>query len=1149
MNVGAVLERDPAAHPLVNRGQARIVDDGDPRAAEELRGELATFVCEGQYADGVQRILRSFLDDLERTNQRGAWVSGFFGSGKSHFLKMLLHLWSDTRFPDGATARGLVPALPPELEALLRELDVAGRRAGGLVAAAGSLPSGTTDAARRAVLSILLRGLGLPAGYPQAKFWLWLHAEGRLDAVKASVEAAGREFAREIDNLYVSGSIARALISSDPGFAAGEAEAHAAIRAQFPSPPGDIPTAEFLRAAREALLYASANERLPCALLVLDEAQQYIGDSSDRSTLVAEIAEAVAKELDSRVMIVAAGQSALTDAPLLQKLLDRFTVRAPLSDADVETVTRKVLLRKRPAAAQDVRALLETHAGEVSRQLRGTRIGPAAGDRATAVDDYPLLPARRRFWEECFRRIDAAGTQSQLRSQLRILHDAVAKLSARPLGAVVPGDELFDALAPEMVNTGVLPRELDERIRKAGEAHGALARRVCGLVFLIGRLPREAGADTGVRAAADHIADLAIDDIAADNGKLRERVAAALASLADDGVLMKVGGEYRLQTRQGAEWDADFRARCGRLGGDAAAVALRRDELLYGAVDRVVRRAGIVQGAAKEARRFVAHRGPAPPEADGGGIPLWIRDGWSASEKEARDAARAAGPDSPVVHVFVPRRSADELRSTIVAADAARAVLDERGRPTEAEGQEARRSMEGRFDLAQARRDALAEEIAAAARVFQGGGGEALSAALAERLDSAGRDSLARLFPRFAEADSASWPAAIARARQGADKPLQPVGHDDATEKHPVCREAIAAIGAGASGAAVRKALAAPPFGWPRDAVDAALIALHRSRHLTATLNGAAVAPGALDQNKAARAEFRVERKPLSIQDRLALRKLFQTLGVSCAPGEEDSRAGEFLSQLSELARSAGGDPPLPAPPAAAAIEECAALLGNERLAAARAKADEWSDAIPVWRAAKARAEARMSGWRLVERLAAHAAPLEDAAPLLEQVEAIRGGRQLLDESDPAAHARKALADLLRGKVGADAAAHERAHADAAQELEENDAWRRLGEDDRASLLAEAGLAAPETPEMGTDAALADHLDRRSFSAARAEVDAIPARTARAVELAAQRLEPKARAVSVERATLRNAADVEAWTERQKKTLLDAVTDGPVLVN
>src|SRR5439155_6591446 len=130
---------------------------------------------------------------------------------------------------------------------------------------------------------------------------------------------------------------------------------------------------------------------------ILDEAQQYIGDSPDRSTIFTEVVEAVSKQLDSRVMVVAAGQSSLTEVPLLQKLMDRFTIRVPLSDADVETVTRKVLLQKKPSAVGEVRKLLDTHAGEVSRQLQGSRIGESVEDRATIVDDYPLLPARRRF--------------------------------------------------------------------------------------------------------------------------------------------------------------------------------------------------------------------------------------------------------------------------------------------------------------------------------------------------------------------------------------------------------------------------------------------------------------------------------------------------------------------------------------------------------------------------------------------------------------------------------------------------------------------------------------------------------------------------------------------------------------------------------
>ena len=326
MKIKDALQRDPASHPLVNQGQARISDSRNERAQFELRGELETFVCEGQYADGVQKIIRSFLDNIGKTSQRGAWVSGFFGSGKSHLLKMLCHLWQDTSFPDGATARSLVPSIPEDLRALLRELDTAGKRAGGLLAAAGALPSGTTDNVRLTILSILLRAVGLPEQYPQAQFCLWLHSQGQFDKVKAAVEASGKTFERELNNLYVSSPIARAVMATDANFAAGEAEAKQLLKAQFPPQTSDITTEQFLMVAKEALRLRAKDGRLPCTLLILDEAQQYIGDSQQRASLLTEVTEAVSKQLDSHVMVVAAGQSALTEIQLLTYLLDRFTI-------------------------------------------------------------------------------------------------------------------------------------------------------------------------------------------------------------------------------------------------------------------------------------------------------------------------------------------------------------------------------------------------------------------------------------------------------------------------------------------------------------------------------------------------------------------------------------------------------------------------------------------------------------------------------------------------------------------------------------------------------------------------------------------------------------------------------------------------------
>lgn len=1152
MKIKDVLQRDPSTHPLVNQGQARIADKSNAKVLDELRGELSTFVCEGQYAEGIIKILKSFLANISSTSQKAAWVSGFFGSGKSHLLKMACHLWQDTKFLDGATARSLVPSMPDELREFLRELDTAGKRAGGLLAAAGALPSGTTDHVRLTILAVLLRGVGLPDQYPQAQFSLWLHDQGWFDKVKGAIEGAGKQWQSELNNLYVSKHIANALLACDAGFASTEAEARNTLKAQFPPRNTDITTEEFLATVKRVMRLVGRDGRTPLTLLVLDEVQQYIGDSNDRSTLVTEVTEALSKQLDSSVLVVASGQSALTATPRLQKLTDRYTIRVQLSDQDVEAVIRKVLLQKKAVSISTVKDFLEKHSGEVSRQLQGTRIGESAQDRDVIVDDYPLLPVRRRFWEHCFRAVDAAGTHSQLRSQLRIIHDAVGRLSDHGLGATVPGDELFEALAPEMVNTGVLLREINERIinlSKDGSSKGKLARRICGLVFLISRLPRETGSDIGVRASKEHIADLLVDDLVADNGRLRSAVEMVLEELASSGALMKVSDEYRLQTKEGAEWDAEFRRRQGKLANDDADIQIRRDQHIYAEADRVIRTVKVVQGAAKEARQVVVSRDQMPPTGNGESVPLWIRDGWSASEKELLDAARAAGTDRPTIFVFLPRQAPDELRKLIVDAEAAQQTIDAKGAPTTREGEEAKHSMESRRNATVRQRDELIKQIVANAKVFQGGGSELLQATLEERVREAINAALARLFPRFKDADHAAWETVIKRAKEGADQPLQPVGHTVATEDHPVCKAVLSTIGSGKVGIDVRKALRASPYGWSQDAIDAALIALHRTQHVSATLNGTVLAPGQLDQGKISKAEFRVEKITLTVTEKLTIRKVFQALGVGCKAGEELTKATVFLEQLAALGRATGGDTPLPAPASVVDVEDIRARVGNDQLAGIRDNALIFEKRIADWTATKKVVDARVPTWTLVERLAKHAQGLPSAEEMLKQVEAVRAQRLLLEPTDPVAPLRAGLADALRKALLETHDAYEKEFDKGVASLECSSLWPRLSASDRSPILTSAGLAPAAALTLSTDDAIISALDAKSLSSRRAEADAIPGRVQKALEQAAKLLEPTVRAISIERSTLATEADVDAWLERQKKSLVAAIKDGPVLVS
>ena len=350
------------------------------------------------------------------------------------------------------------------------------------------------------------------------------------------------------------------------------------------------------------------------------------------------------------------------------------------------------------------------------------------------------------------------------------------------------------------------------------------------------------------------------------------------------------------------------------------------------------------------------------------------------------------------------------------------------------------------------------------------------------------------------------------------------------------------------SGSDIRKNLGEAPFGWPRDAVDATLMALHRSQHINATLNGIAVVPGQLDQNRISKAAFRVEKATLGVKDRIALRKLYQAVGLPCKTGEESLVAGNFLNKMIDLAQSAGGEPPLPASPAVTDLEDVQKLTGNEQLVAIKDKAEDWGKKITTWKMASQLAAERSPKWRRIERLARHAAALDGAKPHLDEMVSLRSGRLLLESSDPASAVQKGLADTLRKTVRQRLEDHRDAFDRASETLNASEAWTGIDAAARKTILEEVGLAAPPTPDVSTDEALADRLDRVPLEAMQAEIDAVAGRVAQAIERAAKLLEPRLRTVSLERVTLRNTEEVDDWIERQRQSLHAAVADGPVLV-
>ena len=388
-----IYNKPPQENRLVNNGVAEVSEDHSEAAQAILRYELVTFVCDGQYAKGMETILDKFLLNLDsRAEQPGVWISGFYGSGKSHLAKMLRTLWTDYSFSDGAIASSIAK-LPAGVLEHLKELSTQGRRHGGLHAAAGKLGAGAGDKVRLALLGIVFRSKGLPEQYNQAQLVLWMKREGILDQVEAELKAAGRSLAQELPHMYVSGHLAKALLKARPDLAHSDADARKLLKEQFPQVT-DVTSEQMTTAIEAALVH---DGKFPLTLVVLDEVQQYIGADAEKAFQVQEVTETLSKHFNGKLLFVGTGQSALSGMPNLQRLMGRFPVQVMLGDWDVENVTRQIILAKKPSVQPEVEKVWRNNLGEISRHLRGTKLEHITDDESVMTSDYPLLPVRRRF--------------------------------------------------------------------------------------------------------------------------------------------------------------------------------------------------------------------------------------------------------------------------------------------------------------------------------------------------------------------------------------------------------------------------------------------------------------------------------------------------------------------------------------------------------------------------------------------------------------------------------------------------------------------------------------------------------------------------------------------------------------------------------
>lgn len=476
----------------VNRPIEGVIKADDETS---LYVELSEYVL----TDEVAKRLEHFLDaynDYHGAN--GVWISGFFGSGKSHLLKMLA-LLLENRVIDGNSALDIfLPKIPKEDELLRAALKKA-----------VAIPSKSilfnidqkadiiSKSQIDALLSVFVKVFNEMCGYFGkqgyiAQFERDLDSRGQLEAFKDTYQRhANKPWERGREQaLLESGNIARAyaeITGEDASVAKGILDKY---RAQY-----SVSIEDFGNQVKAWLDKKPANFRLN---FFVDEVGQYIAENTKLMTNLQTVAESLATKCKGRAWIIVTAQedmnSVLGDMSKQQsndfsKIQARFANRLKLTSADVAEVIQKRLLTKNDIGTE----LLKTTYSQQFNNFKTLFEFADGGQQYTNFRDedhfvycYPFVPYQFTLFQTAIRGLsmhngfEGKANSVGERSMLGVFREVAMAIDNEPVGQLATFDRMFEGIR------GALKSAIQSAINNAERHLGDdYAVRVLKALFLV----------------------------------------------------------------------------------------------------------------------------------------------------------------------------------------------------------------------------------------------------------------------------------------------------------------------------------------------------------------------------------------------------------------------------------------------------------------------------------------------------------------------------------------------------------------------------------------------------------------------------------------------------------------------------------------
>ena len=538
-------------------GVVKVAQDDE----KSLHQELSEYIITKE----LRRHFRTFFDNYTKaidqpTDKMGVWISGFFGSGKSHFLKMLSYLLSNQevhgvpaidyfkdKFDDPMMYAQAVKCVSIPTESILFNIDI----------------EGPLNKDKTAVLRTFAKMFYNHCGFygddlKIAKLERFIDRQGKTEAFRQKFEEVnGGPWVETRDSFAFFEDDVVEVLQSVLGMS------EQAARNWFNGEEtNELSIAQLVSDIKEYVDGKGDKFRL---LFMVDEVGQYIGDDGDLMINLQSLVEELGAKCMGKVWVMVTSQEAIDSVVKIagddfSKIQGRFNTRLSLSSSSVDEVIKKRVLAKTEEADQ----LLHMVYDKEQAVLKNLFVfndsvldikGFADGGEFAAT--FPFVPYQFIIIQKVLAEIRKHGNSGKHlsggeRSMLSGFQEAAQKVQDKDENALLPFYLFYDTVHTFLESA---IRRVIDRCQNAAYNHDGIEPQdvaVLKLLYLVRYID-------DIKANIDNIATLMVDDIRTDKIALRASVTASLERLQSQNYVSRNGDTYAFLTDEEQDVAVDIK--------------------------------------------------------------------------------------------------------------------------------------------------------------------------------------------------------------------------------------------------------------------------------------------------------------------------------------------------------------------------------------------------------------------------------------------------------------------------------------------------------------------------------------------------------------------------------------------------------------